>query len=71
VGVATADEIIFLRRLAPPQVRVKASGGIKTAQQVRDLVKAGADLVGTSAGTQIMAEVLGGAAAIPSDIAPY
>src|SRR5438477_6860229 len=71
VGVATAEEIIFLRRLAPPQVRVKASGGIKTAQQVRDLVKAGADLVGTSAGTQIMAEVLGGAAAIPSDIAPY
>jgi cyanophycinase-like exopeptidase len=27
---------------------------------VQDLVKAGADLVGTSAGAQIMAELLGG-----------
>jgi deoxyribose-phosphate aldolase len=57
VGVATPEQIAFLRRLAPPQVRVKASGGIKTAQQVRDLVAAGADVVGTSAGAQIMAEV--------------
>jgi deoxyribose-phosphate aldolase len=59
VGVATPEQIAFLRRLAPPQVRVKASGGIKTAQQVRDLVGAGADVVGTSAGAQIMAEILG------------
>jgi len=57
VGVATPEQIAFLRRLAPAHVRVKASGGIKTAQQVRDLVQAGADLVGTSAGAQIMAEV--------------
>ena len=59
VGVATPDQIAFLRRLAPPRVRVKASGGIKTAQQVRDLVQAGADLVGTSVGGQIMAELSG------------
>jgi len=63
VGVATPEEIAFLRRLAPPHVRVKASGGIKTAQQVRDLVKAGADLVGSSAGAQIMAELQGGKSA--------
>ena len=60
VGIATPDQIAFLRRLAPPRVRVKASGGIKTAQQVRDLVEAGADLVGTSAGAQIMAEAESG-----------
>jgi deoxyribose-phosphate aldolase len=63
VGVATPEQIAFLRRLAPPQVRVKASGGIKTAQQVRELVEAGADVVGTSAGAQIMAEVRGDAIA--------
>jgi deoxyribose-phosphate aldolase len=63
VGVATPEQIAFLRRLAPPQVRVKASGGIKTAQQVRDLVAAGADVVGTSSGAQIMAEVQGRALA--------
>jgi deoxyribose-phosphate aldolase len=59
VGTATPEQIAFLRRLAPPEVRVKASGGIKTAQQVRDLIAAGADLVGTSSGVQIIEEVLG------------
>jgi deoxyribose-phosphate aldolase len=61
VGIATPEQIAFLRRLAPARVRVKASGGIKTAQQVRELVAAGADLVGTSSGVQIMAELEGGA----------
>ena len=56
VGVATPEQISFLRRLAPPTVRIKASGGIRTAQQVRDLVQAGADLVGTSSAVQIVTE---------------
>jgi deoxyribose-phosphate aldolase len=60
VGIATPEQISFLRSIAPPHVRVKASGGIKTAQQVRDLVAAGAELVGTSSGVQIVEEVLGG-----------
>jgi deoxyribose-phosphate aldolase len=60
VGVATPQQIAFLRRLAPPQVRIKASGGIKTAQQVRALIQAGADLVGTSAGARIMEELENG-----------
>lgn len=72
VGVATPEQIAFLRRLAPPHVRVKASGGIKTAQQVRDLVQAGADLVGTSAGVQILKELLSGAeVASKSDRSEY
>ena len=62
VGTATPEQIAFLRRIAPPRVRVKASGGIKSAQHVRDLVAAGADLVGTSSGVHIMEEVLGGLA---------
>ncbi len=59
VGVATPDDIRFLRRVAPPQIKIKASGGIKTAQQVRELLDAGADLVGTSSGVRIMQELLG------------
>ena len=58
VGVATPEQIRFLRQLAPPNVRVKASGGIKTAQQLRDLLAAGADLAGTSSGVRIIQEVL-------------
>ena len=71
VGIATPEQIAFLRRLAPPHVHVKASGGIKTVQQVRDLVQAGADVVGTSSGVQIMAELLGGEAANKSDASQY
>jgi deoxyribose-phosphate aldolase len=59
VGIATPEEIRFLRGVAPSTVGVKASGGIKSAQQVRDLLAAGADLVGTSAGAQIMKELQG------------
>lgn len=62
VGVATAEDMKFLRRLAPASVRVKASGGIKTVQQVRDLLGAGADLVGTSSGVAIMRELMEGRA---------
>jgi deoxyribose-phosphate aldolase len=57
VGVATPEDIRFLRRVAPANIRVKASGGIKTAQQVRELLDAGADLVGTSSGVRIMQEL--------------
>ncbi len=59
VGIATPDDIRFLRLLAPPHIGVKASGGIKTLQQVRALLDAGSDLVGTSAGGQIMRELQG------------
>ncbi|MGB8064293.1 MAG: deoxyribose-phosphate aldolase [Candidatus Sulfotelmatobacter sp.] len=65
VGIATPDEIRFLRRVAPRQVGVKASGGIKTAQQVRALIEAGADLVGTSSGAHIMQELLSQSTAAP------
>jgi deoxyribose-phosphate aldolase len=54
VGIAAPDEIRFLRHAAPAHVRIKASGGIKTAQQVRDLLAAGADLVGTSTAVEIV-----------------
>ena len=59
VGRATAEQIRWLRQRAPERVRIKASGGIKTVQQVHDLLQAGADLVGTSSGTQIMQELRG------------
>jgi deoxyribose-phosphate aldolase len=71
VGIATPEQITFLRRIAPPHVRVKASGGIKTAQHVRDLVAAGAALVGTSSGVQIVEELLGRLASTAHDTATH
>lgn len=60
LGAATPEDIRFLRRVAPAHIRVKASGGIKTAHQVRALLEAGADLVGTSSGVRIIEELLHG-----------
>ncbi|MER7082734.1 deoxyribose-phosphate aldolase [Saccharopolyspora kobensis] len=60
VEVANADSIAYLVERARPGVRVKASGGIKTAEQAVSLLDAGASLLGTSAGIAI---VTGGAAA--------
>lgn len=54
VGAATAEQIAFLRRHVPESVKVKASGGIKTAAQVTELIAAGADLVGTSSSVAIV-----------------
>lgn len=72
VGTATAEQIAFLRKLAPPNVGVKASGGIKTAQQVRDLLQAGADLIGTSVGAQIIEEARNGVIPAASRVSsPY
>jgi len=61
VGRATPEQIRWLRQRAPNHIRIKASGSIKTAQHVRELLLAGADLVGTSAGTPIMQESSGNA----------
>lgn len=66
VGIATPDDMRYLRRRAPSQVHVKASGGIKTVQQVQDLLEAGADLVGTSSGVQIMCQLQGAEQSQPS-----
>jgi len=71
VGMATPEEMRYLRRLAPQSVRIKASGGIKSAGQVRELLEAGADLVGTSSGVQIMEEVLGSGSAKPVENSGY
>lgn len=60
VEVANADSIAYLVERARPGVQVKASGGIKTAEQAVALLDAGAALLGTSAGIAI---VTGGAAA--------
>jgi deoxyribose-phosphate aldolase len=55
-GGATAEDVRLIKETAPP-CKVKASGGIKTAQQALAMLDAGADRIGTSAGVQIMQEL--------------
>ncbi len=55
-GGATAEDVRLIRETAPT-CRVKASGGIKTAQQAMAMLEAGANRIGTSAGVRIMEEL--------------
>ncbi|MBD3630411.1 deoxyribose-phosphate aldolase [Cyclobacterium sp.] len=52
-GAKTAT-VRLMRECLPSQVGIKASGGIKTLEQALEMIKAGADRIGTSSGPQIM-----------------
>lgn len=58
-GGATVEDVALLRSLAPPEVKVKAAGGIRTLEDCCRMLAAGADRIGTSA-TEKIAEELGG-----------
>jgi deoxyribose-phosphate aldolase len=53
-GQASVEAVEFLADRVPPDVGVKASGGISTASQARELLDAGADLLGASSGVEIV-----------------
>ena len=52
-GVSLED-VLALREMADRDIGIKASGGIRTVEQARILISAGADRLGTSAGIQIV-----------------
>jgi deoxyribose-phosphate aldolase len=51
---AKVEHIRLMRQSVPPQVGIKASGGIKTREQAVQLIEAGADRIGTSNGVAIV-----------------
>ncbi|MEM6845102.1 MAG: deoxyribose-phosphate aldolase [Bacteroidota bacterium] len=53
---ASVHHIKLIRSMLPSNVGIKASGGIKTAQQAIDLIEAGADRIGASAALGIISE---------------
>ncbi len=55
-GGATVEDVRLMKETAPA-CKVKAAGGIRTAQQVLAFLEAGAERIGTSAGVQIMDEL--------------
>lgn len=52
-GGATVEDVDLMYRVVGPQVKVKASGGIRDLQTALTMVKAGASRLGTSSGVQI------------------
>lgn len=53
-GGATLADVRYLRANLHPDIKIKASGGIRTSRDAAALVEAGADRIGTSSGMAIV-----------------
>ncbi|MFN3706186.1 MAG: deoxyribose-phosphate aldolase [Thermoflexales bacterium] len=53
-GSATAADVRLMRQVVGDAMGVKAAGGIRTYQQALEMIAAGANRIGTSAGVAIM-----------------
>ena len=53
-GGATVADVALMRRVVGPTVGIKAAGGIRTAQDARQMIEAGATRLGASAGVKII-----------------
>lgn len=53
-GGATAEAVALMRRTVGDTLGVKASGGIRTAEDFRRMIDAGASRIGTSSGGRIL-----------------
>lgn len=54
---ATLDDIKLMRKYADASVKVKAAGGIRDAKTFKQMIAAGAERIGTSAGVAIIEEL--------------
>jgi deoxyribose-phosphate aldolase len=60
-GGATVADVALMRRVVGPDIGVKAAGGVRDYEALKNLVTAGASRVGASAGVKIVQESRGGA----------
>jgi deoxyribose-phosphate aldolase len=62
-GGATVADVELMRRVVGPDIGVKAAGGVRDYEALKNLVSAGASRVGASAGVKIIQESQGGPSA--------
>jgi len=55
-GGATVEDVRLLKDVVGDRAKIKAAGGIRTLAQARMLIEAGASLIGTSRGVEIVEE---------------
>jgi deoxyribose-phosphate aldolase len=55
-GGATVEDVALMRRVVGPEMGVKAAGGVKTAEEAKAMIAAGATRIGASAGIKIVGE---------------
>lgn len=51
---ADLNDVKLMKKILDNKVKIKAAGGIKTYEQAKAFIEAGADLIGASAGIQIV-----------------
>ena len=56
-GGATTEDVRLMRAHTAKEVKVKAAGGIRTLQTCLDMLDAGAERIGISAGVEVLAEL--------------
>lgn len=56
-GGATIQDVMLMKSVISPTTEVKASGGIKDANTMLQMIEAGASRIGTSSGVKIMEEL--------------
>ena len=61
-GGATVYDVALMRAAVGPRMGIKASGGIRSAEQAREMIAAGATRIGASAGVAIVGGAGGGGA---------
>lgn len=55
-GGATVEDVRLMRNIVGDSLGVKAAGGVRTYSQALELIEAGANRIGTSAGVDILAD---------------
>ncbi len=55
-GGATVEQVKILKESSDNKIKIKASGGIKTLEQVVELIESGADRIGTSSSIEIITQ---------------
>lgn len=55
-GGAVAEDISLMKKTVGNEMKVKASGGIRTWEKAEEMIQAGAQRIGTSSGIQIVEE---------------
>ena len=53
-GGATEEDVKLMRAVVGPEIGVKASGGVRSFEDMQKMIEAGATRIGASSGVQIM-----------------
>jgi len=61
-GGATVEDVALMRAVVGPAMGVKASGGVRTLEDLKRMVRAGATRIGTSSSVKIMEQAAGSGA---------